>query len=140
MKKTKLLLLSALTVSAMMFGTACAKETAPTAAPTEAVTTEIPETDAAAETETTKAETAKPADGAEKADEKQMTGVLEENKGFMFTFTNDADKETYALNVEDEVLLKDVKDGDKITVTYTGEDPIIGETTDTVIVKVEKSK
>lgn len=50
-----------------------------------------------------------------------MTGTISDIKDFMFTIT--ADGTDYAFNFEQDQKpdgLSDVKDGDKVTVTYTG--------------------
>lgn len=49
-----------------------------------------------------------------------MTGKIEEIKDFMFTI--ESDKGTYAMTFDTAPEgLSDVKEGDEVTVTYTGE-------------------
>lgn len=72
------------------------------------------------------------------AEQSTLTGVIEEIKDFMFTVV-DEDDNAYALSFGDEKPegLADVKAGDKVVVTYTGElsmvDAFTGE-----IISVEK--
>lgn len=67
-----------------------------------------------------------------------MTGVFEENRGAIFTFTNDLDNITYAFDLTDEALITGIEEGDKVTVTYKGEDPDPTDVTDTVVLEVVK--
>ena len=74
------------------------------------------------------------------AEEKSLTGTLDEVKDFMFVVT-DAQGASYAFTFDGEkpAGLDDAKIGDKVTVTYTGEisevDPFEGE-----VLSVEVSK
>ena len=74
------------------------------------------------------------------AEEKSLTGTLDEVKDFMFVVT-DAQGASYAFTFDGEkpAGLDDAKIGDKVTVTYTGEisevDPFAGE-----VLSVEVSK
>ena len=66
----------------------------------------------------------------ETAEEKTLTGTLDEVKDFMFVVT-DQDGVSYALSFEEKPEgLADVSVGDSVTVTYTGElseiDPFTG--------------
>ena len=75
----------------------------------------------------------------ETAEEKTLTGTLDEVKDFMFVVT-DKDGVSYALNFEKKPEgLADVSVGDSVTVTYTGElseiDPFTG-----TILRVEPAK
>ena len=72
----------------------------------------------------------------EAAEEKTLTGTLDEVKDFMFV-VSDQNGTSYALNFEKEPEgLSDVAVGDVVTVTYTGElseiDPFTG-----VVLQVE---
>ena len=74
---------------------------------------------------------------AEKADEEAestMTGTISEIKDFMFTLTSDGDD--YAFTFESDKKpegLADVKDGDIVTVTYTGTVSTVDAFTGTVV-------
>lgn len=74
---------------------------------------------------------------AEKADEEAestMTGTISEIKDFMFTLTSDGDD--YAFTFESDKKpegLADVKDGDTVTVTYTGTVSTVDAFTGTVV-------
>lgn len=134
MKKIKLLTVTVFAVSVMAIGTACSSGTSgqinTTAQATEATTEAVSKP-----TEETKVDTT----SDKTREEQQITGVLDQNKGFMFTLKAD-DGEVYALNVEEEDMIKDLKSGDKLVITYTGEAPNPTDVTDTVIIKIEKAK
>lgn len=77
----------------------------------------------------------------EEAQEKTLTGTLDEVKDFMFVVTDEEDR-SYAFPFEDSKKpagLGDLSLGDRVTVTYTGElsevAPLVGE-----ILSVEKSE
>ena len=69
-------------------------------------------------------ETADAKETTEKADEEKestMTGTISDIKDFMFTITSDG--KDYAFTFDNDKKpegLAEVKDGDKVTVTYTG--------------------
>ena len=66
-------------------------------------------------------DTVLPSEGTADAEQSTMTGTIGDIKDFMFTIT--ADGTDYAFNFEQDQKpdgLSDVKDGDKVTVTYTG--------------------
>lgn len=115
MKKNLVLTLAVAGVIA--FATACSSKdtTTPTTAAPAATEKEADTTAAEKEADTT---------AAEKADEETestMTGTISEIKDFMFTLTSDGDD--YAFTFESDKKpegLADVKDGDTVTVTYTG--------------------
>ena len=73
----------------------------------------------------------------EKTDEEAestMTGTISEIKDFMFTLTSDGDD--YAFTFESDKKpegLADVKDGDTVTVTYTGTVSTVDAFTGTVV-------
>lgn len=127
MKKN--LLLTAALAGVLALATACSSQgttTATTAAQTTAAakeTAEVKETTVAKETADTK-ETADAKETTEKADEEKestMTGTISDIKDFMFTITSDGND--YAFTFDNDKKpegLAEVKDGDKVTVTYTG--------------------
>lgn len=137
MKKN--LLLTAALAGVLALATACSSQgttTATTAAQTTAAettaakeTAEVKETANVKETadakETAdKKETADAKETTEKADEEKestMTGTISDIKDFMFTITSDGND--YAFSFDNDKKpegLAEVKDGDKVTVTYTG--------------------
>lgn len=137
MKKN--LLLTAALAGVLALATACSSQsttTATTAAQTTAAettaakeTAEVKETANVKETadakETAdKKETADAKEITEKADEEKestMTGTISDIKDFMFTITSDGND--YAFTFDNDKKpegLAEVKDGDKVTVTYTG--------------------
>ena len=131
MKKN--LLLTAALAGVLALATACSSQsttTATTAAQTTAAettaakeTAEVKETADAKET-ADKKETADAKETTEKADEEKestMTGTISDIKDFMFTITSDGN--AYAFTFDNDKTpegLAEVKDGDKVTVTYTG--------------------
>ena len=127
MKKN--LLLTAALAGVLALATACSSQsttTATTAAQTTAAakeTAEVKETTVAKETAAAK-EMANAKETAEKADEEKestMTGTISDIKDFMFTITSDGND--YAFTFDNDKKpegLAEVKDGDKVTVTYTG--------------------
>ena len=131
MKKN--LLLTAALAGVLALATACSSQgttTATTAAQTTAAettaakeTAEEKETADAKET-ADKKETADAKETTEKADEEKestMTGTISDIKDFMFTITSDG--KDYAFTFDNDKKpegLAEVKDGDKVTVTYTG--------------------
>ena len=131
MKKN--LLLTAALAGVLALATACSSQsttTATTAAQTTAAettaakeTAEVKETAEAKET-ADKKETADAKETTEKADEEKestMTGTISDIKDFMFTITSDGND--YAFTFDNDKKpegLAEVKDGDKVTVTYTG--------------------
>ena len=137
MKKN--LLLTAALAGVLALATACSSQgttTATTAAQTTAAettaakeTAEVKETANVKETadakETAdKKETADAKETTEKADEEKestMTGTISDIKDFMFTITSDGND--YAFTFDNDKKpegLAEFKDGDKVTVTYTG--------------------
>ena len=128
MKKNLVLTLAVAGVIA--FATACSSKdtTAPTTSAPAATEKEADTTAAEKEADTT---------AAEKADEEAestMTGTISEIKDFMFTLTSDGDD--YAFTFESDKKpegLADVKDGDTVTVTYTGTVSTVDAFTGTVV-------
>lgn len=119
MKKN--LLLTAALAGVLALATACSSQGTTTA--TTAAQTTAAETTAAKETAEVK-ETADAKETTEKADEEKestMTGTVSDIKDFMFTITSDGND--YAFTFDNDKKpegLAEVKDGDKVTVTYTG--------------------
>ena len=107
-----------------------ASDTTTTAA-TQAETTQAATTQAGArQTETTQA-------ASQEAKTEVITGKIEEIKDFMFTIEND--QGTYAMTFDTAPEgLADVKEGDQVTVTYTGELSEVDAFTGTII-SVEKA-
>ena len=73
------------------------------------------------------------------AEEKELTGTIDEKKDFMFVVT-DANNTPYSFTFEEKPEgLENVSNGDTVTVTYTGTisevDPFEGE-----VISVEKTK
>lgn len=128
MKKNLVLTLAVAGVIA--FATACSSKdtTTPTTSAPAATEKEANTTAAEKEADTT---------AAEKADEEAestMTGTISEIKDFMFTLTSDGDD--YAFTFESDKKpegLADVKDGDTVTVTYTGTVSTVDAFTGTVV-------
>ena len=119
MKKN--LLLTAALAGVLALATACSSQSTTTA--TTAAQTTAAETAAAKETAEVK-ETADAKETTEKADDEKestMTGTISDIKDFMFTITSDGND--YAFTFDNDKKpegLAEVKDGDKVTVTYTG--------------------
>lgn len=150
MRKMKLCVVSALVIGVMALGTGCASKDASkpaettaaptaetTAAPTQAETTEA---DSQMETAAMKDQSSQMAGDSQKKEDKEFTGTFEENKGFMFLVKSDKDGDDYAFNLSDDTLVKGINAGDKVVVTYQGEDPSSTDATDTTVVKVTKAK
>lgn len=119
MKKNLVLTLAVAGVIA--FATACSSKD-----------TTTPTTSAPAATEKEADTTA--AEKAYEEAESTMTGTISEIKDFMFTLTSDGDD--YAFTFESDKKpegLADVKDGDTVTVTYTGTVSTVDAFTGTVV-------
>ena len=131
MKKRNLI--TVLMMTAALAAGCGAKAETTTAAPTQAETTKA---------ETTQAETTQSAttqSESQKTEEKteSVTGKIEEIKDFMFTI--ESDKGNYAKKFDTAPEgLSDVKEGDEVTVTYTGELSEVDAFTGTII-SVEKA-
>ena len=131
MKKRNLI--TVLMMTAALAAGCGAKAETTTAAPTQAETTKAETTQA----ETTQSETTQ--SESQKTEEKteSVTGKIEEIKDFMFTI--ESDKGTYAMIFDTAPEgLSDVKEGDEVTVTYTGELSEVDAFTGTII-SVEKA-
>ncbi len=125
MKKN--LLLTAALAGVLALATACSSQgttTATTAAQTTAAETTAAKETAEVKETADKKETADAKETTEKADEEKestMTGTISDIKDFMFTITSDG--KDYAFTFDNDKKpegLAEVKDGDKVTVTYTG--------------------
>lgn len=125
MKKKLFAVLSAASVLAL--ATACSSQKAPET--TAAVTTAAAETSAETEAETTvendadapQSSSAETADADSQA-ESSVTGTICEIKDFMFTIETDSTAYAFSFDPENPPAdLAAVKDGDSVTVTYTGE-------------------
>lgn len=131
MKKRNLI--AVLMMTAALAAGCGAKAETTTAAPTQAETPKAETTQA----ETTQSETTQ--SESQKTEEKteSVTGKIEEIKDFMFTI--ESDKGTYAMTFDTAPEgLSDVKEGDEVTVTYTGELSEVDAFTGTII-SVEKA-
>lgn len=119
--------IAAVIMIALALATGCgAKEPAKTSAPSEA------ETKAVKNKESGDVPAEK-----EDAETSSVTGTIEDIKDFMFTIVDGAD--AYSLSFDEKPKgLSDVKEGDKVTVTYTGELSAVDPFTGTVV-SVEKA-
>ena len=128
MKKKYLAILGAVAVLAMAMATACYSKsnTETAAARTETTASQQEETKEEPQKETK--ETAKEESAADKeenkstdAEESTMTGEISDIKDFMFTISSDGHDYAFSFdNDKNPEGLADVKDGDTVTVTYTG--------------------
>ena len=128
MKKRNLI--AVLMMTAALAAGCGAKAETTTAAPTQAETTKAETTQA----ETTQSETTQ--SESQKTEEKteSVTGKIED-----FMFTIESDKGIYAMTFDTAPEgLSDVKEGDEVTVTYTGELSEVDAFTGTII-SVEKA-
>lgn len=120
--------IAAVIMTTLVLATGCgAKEPAKTPAPSKA------ETEAVKNEETVKSEESAnvPAE-REDAETSSITGTIEDIKDFMFTIVDGAD--AYSLSFDEKPKgLSDVKEGDKVTVTYTGDLSVVDAFTGTVI-------
>lgn len=126
MKKKYLAILGAVAVLAMSMATACSSKSNTETAGTETTASQQEETKEEPQKETK--ETAKEESAADKeenkstdAEESTMTGEISDIKDFMFTISSDG--HDYAFSFDNDKKpegLADVKDGDTVTVTYTG--------------------
>lgn len=83
-----------------------------------------------------------PLDGSIDPSEKgKLTGTVQENKGFMITVVSSADSEAYVFALDDtqSQTFKDIKAGDKVTVTYTNGLPT-PDNLETVVTEIQTAK
>lgn len=68
-----------------------------------------------------------------------LTGTVDKNKGIMITIISDSDQEPYVFGLTDEqsTQYQDIKDGDKVSVTYTNGLPT-PDNFDTVVTEIKK--
>ena len=131
MKKRNLI--AVLMMTAALAAGCGAKADTTTAAPTQAETTQAETT----QSETIQSESQKTEETTESEKTESVTGKIEEIKDFMFTI--ESDKGTYAMTFDTAPEgLSDVKEGDEVTVTYTGELSEVDAFTGTII-SVEKA-
>lgn len=70
-----------------------------------------------------------------------MTGSVQENKGFMITIVSDEDSEAYVFPLDEKQseTYKDLKAGDKVTVSYKNGVPS-PDNTSTVVTDIQPAK
>lgn len=127
---TRALVMMTIMAAAVAFSACGSKKAAETTVAAAETTAAMTETTAAESSAEGMQEAATTESGAEMKEESQkameeqtVTGTISEIKDFMFTVETE-DGKAYALAFEQgkkPVGLADVKDGDKVTVTYTGE-------------------
>lgn len=68
-----------------------------------------------------------------------LTGTVDKNKGIMITIISDSDQEPYVFGLTDEqsTQYQNIKDGDKVSVTYTNGLPS-PDNFDTVVTEIKK--
>lgn len=68
-----------------------------------------------------------------------LTGTVDKNKGIMITIISDSDQEPYVFSLTDKqsTQYQDIKDGDKVSVTYTNGLPS-PDNFDTVVTEIKK--
>ena len=135
MKKSKLIIVSILAIAALSTSTACAGKKNKTPK------TACRHIASCRSTEKRKLPQSRRKPGTKQRmpnTDRQMTGVLEENKGFIFTIISDEDGESLFFLWMTKRSLDGIKDGDKIIVSYEGGDP--APTVPTAWSKVEKAK
>ena len=136
--KKKLLIIAAVLVFALSTAACSSKKEA--AAPTTSAKTE---TSASA---TTRDESGAADSGSDSTEDSQssegtVTGVVEENKGFMITIVAEEGEEAYVFPLDEtqSEKYKDIKSGDKITVSYTNGLPT-PDNLDTVVTDIQPAK
>lgn len=75
------------------------------------------------------------------SEEGRLTGTVQENKGFLITVVSSADSEAYvfALDETQSETYKNIKTGDKITVSYTNGLPT-PDNLETVVTEIQPAK
>lgn len=68
-----------------------------------------------------------------------LTGTVDKNKGIMITIISDSDQEPYVFGLTDDqsTQYQNIKDGDKVSVTYTNGLPS-PDNFDTVVTEIKK--
>lgn len=136
--KKKLLIIAAVLVFALSAAACSSKKEA--AAPTTSAKTE---TSASTTTrdESGAADSGSDSTGDSQNSEGTVTGVVEENKGFMITIVAEEGEEAYVFPLDETQSeeYKDIKSGDKITVSYTNGLPT-PDNLDTVVIDIQPAK
>ncbi|MBC5709707.1 entericidin EcnAB [Hungatella hominis] len=136
--KKKLLIIAAVLVFALSAAACSSKKEA--AAPTTSAKTE---TSASTTTrdESGAADSGSDSTGDSQNSEGTVTGVVEENKGFMITIVAEEGEEAYVFPLDETQSeeYKDIKSGDKITVSYTNGLPT-PDNLDTVVTDIQPAK
>ena len=136
--KKKLLIMAAVLVFALSAAAWSSKKEA--AAPTTSAKTE---TSASTTTrdESGAADSGSDSTGDSQNSEGTVTGVVEENKGFMITIVAEEGEEAYVFPLDETQSeeYKDIKSGDKITVSYTNGLPT-PDNLDTVVTDIQPAK
>ena len=111
---------------------------ASTAAPKTETTADADRTNDAG---TAEADAADLSTGDSQEGEGTVTGVVEENKGFMITVVADDDEEAYVFTLDEtqSEKYKDIKSGEKITVSYTNGLPT-PDNLDTIVTDIQPAK
>ena len=138
--KKKLLIIATILAFTLSAAACSAKKEVP--APTTAAQTET-----AASTNTTNDANPAVTDAADHSTEASqdsegsVTGVVEENKGFMITVVPEDSEEAYVFSLDDtqSEKYKDIKSGDKITISYTNGLPT-PDNLDTVVTDIQPAK
>lgn len=136
--KKKLLIMATVLVFALSAAACSSKKEA--AAPATSAKTE---TSASA---TTRDESGAADSGSDSTEDSQssegtVTGVVEENKGFMITIVAEEGEEAYVFPLDETQSeeYKDIKSGDKVTVSYTNGLPT-PDNLDTVVTDIQPAK
>ena len=136
--KKKLLIIAAVLVFALSAAACSSKKEA--AAP---ATTAKTETSAST---TTRDESGAADSGSDSTEDSQssegtVTGVVEENKGFMITIVAEEGEEAYVFPLDETQSeeYKDIKSGDKVTVSYANGLPT-PDNLDTVVTDIQPAK
>lgn len=136
--KKKLLIIAAVLVFALSAAACSSKKEA--AAPTTSAKTE---TSASTTTrdKSGAADSGSDSTGDSQNSEGTVTGVVEENKGFMITIVAEEGEEAYVFPLDETQSeeYKDIKSGDKITVSYTNGLPT-PDNLDTVVTDIQPAK
>ena len=129
MKKIVMIILAA----GLLFGAAACQSKEDKTTPTPEATSSMPEATPADKPETTEPTMAPE---AKQGEEKTITGKINDIKNVMFIL--DDGKDAYVFPIDENFKMEGIKDGDQVTVTYTGELSVTGDTEFTTV-KVEKA-
>ena len=135
--KKKLLIMAAVLVFALSAAACSSKKEA--AAPTTSAKTET--SASATRDESGAADSGSDSTGDSQSSEGTVTGVVEENKGFMITIVAEEGEEAYVFPLDETQSeeYKDIKSGDKIAVSYTNGLPT-PDNLDTVVTDIQPAK